>query len=568
MTKQNKGEEIEVIFVPDEDVGVVVDCFAKSKTAENESRTKRRLNATPKRDETPKTILTKSGRKVVPKYKTLNVSLLADPKSDDSASEISDVEPLDDCEKPTALYDDDNALGKQLFGFQTPRKRDGMLQKASETVGQLGKGKETPQRRTEQSSAKTPHAARTKIKKRIIEEATRQKLDKLLEESESDYLPTTSSDSDESDSDADEIPSIRTLQIAESSKVQSHKPRGEINHNFLFTSDEYFERKNTRSVTSNHTLSKLKNPKIQQDQLTSLLKSINPTHEAALGDLQSCNQSMFKRWLFSMSEGYNVLVYGVGSKKTLLDLFRDLYLRDCLTIVVNGFFPGITVKPILDCIAVNLLKINNLPALPHEVLEAIAEKQNSSVINRVFIIVHAIDSGLLKCEKNQGILSRLASLPKVHMIASMDHINGPLIWDQKKLSDFNFVWEDATTFEPYLEETSFESSLMVQRSGAIVLSALKNVYQSLTRNTREVFKILLNHQLNYTGRQYPGMLFSELYRQCRDSFIVSSDLALRTQLTEFIDHQIVRWKKDTDHLIIPIENPILKQFHGEIIEEY
>jgi origin recognition complex subunit 2 len=62
------------------------------------------------------------------------------------------------------------------------------------------------------------------------------------------------------------------------------------------------------------------------------------------------------------------------------------------------------------------------------------------------------------------------------------------------------------------------------------------------------------------------MQFSELYRACRSAFIVSSDLALRTQLTEFIDHQLIKWKKDTDVLSIPIANSVLLQFQNEINE--
>lgn len=59
------------------------------------------------------------------------------------------------------------------------------------------------------------------------------------------------------------------------------------------------------------------------------------------------------------------------------------------------------------------------------------------------------------------------------------------------------------------------------------------------------------------------MLFKDLYSACREEFLVSSDLALRAQLTEFVDHKMVRFKRSLDgaeYLIIPIPNNLLQQF--------
>lgn len=60
-----------------------------------------------------------------------------------------------------------------------------------------------------------------------------------------------------------------------------------------------------------------------------------------------------------------------------------------------------------------------------------------------------------------------------------------------------------------------------------------------------------------------GMRFQDLYRSARESFFVSSDVTLRAQLNEFIDHKLVRNKRTVDgveRLIIPLDNSILKQF--------
>ncbi|KAL1132700.1 hypothetical protein AAG570_010652, partial [Ranatra chinensis] len=332
-------------------------------------------------------------------------------------------------------------------------------------------------------------------------------------------------------------------------------------------SDKYFETHSSKAFTSDHTLSKLNTPKLDQDQLAALLKSVNPGHQNSIKLLNDENTSLFRRWLFTLREGYSILLYGLGSKRNLLNTFHREYLRYQPVLVVNGYFPGLTLKEILDSL-IDLLHMKDAPTQTNEIIDAVSLHLENSSSRRTFIIIHNLDGSMLRNDKSQAVLSQLAKIPKLHLLASVDHINCPLLWDQSKLSNYNFAWEDASSFLPYTEETSFESSIMVQRSGSLALAALKNVFQSLTTNSRNIFKLLLKYQLeNNTKNMDAGMQFSELYRSCRDSFIVSSDLALRTQLTEFIDHQLVKWRKDSDHLIIPIESGVLKQFQREINED-
>lgn len=59
------------------------------------------------------------------------------------------------------------------------------------------------------------------------------------------------------------------------------------------------------------------------------------------------------------------------------------------------------------------------------------------------------------------------------------------------------------------------------------------------------------------------MPFKVLYSQCRENFFVSSDLVLRTQLIEFLDHKLVKSKRAADgieHLLIPLNHSLLQPF--------
>jgi hypothetical protein len=56
------------------------------------------------------------------------------------------------------------------------------------------------------------------------------------------------------------------------------------------------------------------------------------------------------------------------------------------------------------------------------------------------------------------------------------------------------------------------------------------------------------NSLNYTFLIYnfTGITFTNLYHECRERFYVSNELTLRAQLTEFIDHKLIKIKTESD----------------------
>lgn len=55
----------------------------------------------------------------------------------------------------------------------------------------------------------------------------------------------------------------------------------------------------------------------------------------------------------------------------------------------------------------------------------------------LYVLIHNLDSQMLRGERSQQILAQLSSLPSVYLIASIDHINAPLsespwAWCSKK----------------------------------------------------------------------------------------------------------------------------------------
>ena len=47
-----------------------------------------------------------------------------------------------------------------------------------------------------------------------------------------------------------------------------------------------------------------------------------------------------------ISNGFNLMLYGLGSKRILLEKFRGRCLGDWPQLVINGFFPSLTIKSV------------------------------------------------------------------------------------------------------------------------------------------------------------------------------------------------------------------------------
>ena len=328
--------------------------------------------------------------------------------------------------------------------------------------------------------------------------------------------------------------------------------------------------------TSDHTLARLACPQMDAAAVRSALQAAPQAFHEDFRTLYEEHLNLFSYWLFQMSAGFNILLYGLGSKRELIEGFRSKKLAGSTHLVVNGYFPGLTVKQVLHTLSCDLLgqvgTFKNHSEHAKSICRVLEENQDGEeegdrCVKEVFLIVHNIDGPSLRSEKAQTPLSILAQSPHIRVVASIDHINASLIWDQGRLSRFNWLWHDVTTYEPYMEETSYENSLMVKQSGTLALSGLRHVLQSLTPNAQGIFKLIVGHHLecgSQTG--YQGFPFHDCYLQCRERFLVNSELTLRTQLTEFCDHKLVRCRHGNDgveYLLVAVDSSTLVEFLEE-----
>jgi len=184
---------------------------------------------------------------------------------------------------------------------------------------------------------------------------------------------------------------------------------------------------------------------------------------------------------------------------------------------------------------------------------------------RLYIVLHNIDGAQLRSPEAQAVLGELASMPRVHLIASVDHVNAPLLWSKREAARFNWVWRKATTFAPYAVETSFAAQLLASRGEERHVRGAANVLRSLTSNARDIFRVLAEYQLQ--NPEEKGMGFHAFYTECRAQFLATSEVTLRSHLTEFVDHELTRARKGADGEDVvhaPFASDVLAQLLKEI----
>ncbi|KFU84968.1 Origin recognition complex subunit 2, partial [Chaetura pelagica] len=475
--------------------------------------------------------------------------------------------------------------GGEVYSFQTPKRSSKMAELASELAQAPGQCVASNNFECTEKTAKTPQSSKRynlkccgtvgflKCKKKEFVSTTPYRLRKRLAapdpclESESEYSASCS----EEEENQEEVSTVLSDQKtpAKTKVVSTPPPRNTLakkNEDKMSNLvEEYFEAHSSSKVlTSDRTLQKLRKRRLNQQTLHELLKEAPLAYAAEIKEINQQHEFLFSKWMLQLRLGFNIVLYGLGSKRDLLEKFRTSVLQDSVHLVVNGYFPSITVKSILNSITEEILDHIGTFRSHLDQLEFITKrfKEDSSV--ELYVLIHNLDSQMLRGERSQQILAQLSSLPTVYLIASIDHINAPLMWDQAKLSLFNWLWYETTTFNPYVEETSYENSLLVQQSGSLALSSLTHVLRSLTLNARGIFRLLAQYQLeNKDNPSYPGLSFQDFYQQCREAFLVNSDLTLRAQLTEFRDHKLIRTKRGADgveYLLIPVDDSTLTDF--------
>jgi origin recognition complex subunit 2 len=354
--------------------------------------------------------------------------------------------------------------------------------------------------------------------------------------------------------------------------------------------EQFFDRQARRHhlKTSDTTLADLNLPHLELKEYHEVLAKLPQKHAAEKKQLVRHYTRFFDQWLFELLAGFNLMFYGLGEKRQLLQEFVE---RQCVTssdhlIVVNGVFPGLSIRDLLTRIQQEVMDDED-----EDADEESREIQSTGVVGtaeriakyfsqgpaRLFLVVHTLDGPPLRNIITQQVLSVLAQAKYIHLIASIDHLNAGILWDETVSSRFAFVYHDLTTFQyhdtewllsaignsastvlGFLNVEGFVKGGKAQRAGSAAdIRGLLFELRSLTRNAQEIFRLMVEHQLSQSAPNASdnenapreadlGWTYHQFYQASYERFLTASDLNFRTQLTEFKDHDMIRSRINDD----------------------
>ncbi|EFR01334.1 hypothetical protein MGYG_04341 [Nannizzia gypsea CBS 118893] len=297
--------------------------------------------------------------------------------------------------------------------------------------------------------------------------------------------------------------------------------------------------------------------------------------------LLELHERSFPQWNFEMTEGFNVCIYGYGSKRKLVQRYADWlyehYSHAPAIVIVNGYTPDITIRSILATVATAILgpdDTSKLGVQPNDVLESIrAALLKHPPPQPITVLINSIDAPPLRRAQQQSHLARLADIPHINVLATADTPNFLVLWDITLRDKFNFVFHDCTTFASYNVELNVVDDVhsligrKVRRVGG--KQGIGFVLKSLPENTRKLYRLLITEILMMLGDNQDGeeeddaqveaedleegdtrsrkgaaIEWRALFHKASEEFISSSEMMFRTQLKEFYDHQMITSKLD------------------------
>ncbi|KAK5993592.1 Origin recognition complex subunit 2 [Cladobotryum mycophilum] len=302
-----------------------------------------------------------------------------------------------------------------------------------------------------------------------------------------------------------------------------------------------------RPKTSDNTLSYLS--LLTHDEYFDVLREHQDRHTSDIEYLESLHTESFPQWVFELSQGFR------GPNKIVM---------------VNGYAHTTTIREILSVIGSAIDPSQRIPtSQPTTMVQNIASHLAATSLT-LTIIINSIDASPLRKITSQAVLAQLAAHPQVNLVCTADTPDFPLLWDIGVRSAFNFVFHDCTTFAQFRAELDVVDEVheLLGRQAQRVngREGVAFVLKSLTENAKNLFRLLVGEVLiameeDAGGEDGVGLEYRMVYNKAVEEFICSSEMAFRTLLKEFHDHQMITSRKDalgTELLSLPFRKEDLE----------
>ena len=224
-------------------------------------------------------------------------------------------------------------------------------------------------------------------------------------------------------------------------------------------------------------------PEITREEFALVTNLFNENfHKRTRETLFQIQRKMFPQYWFELTQGFSLLFYGIGSKRQFLERFALEYLVPRLSqstkgeygkrrsgsshntsmtipcIIVNGYNPSCVYREVFRAVSKIMFPQEiygddskfwgNLCML--QVQRMIEFYKDKPPDIKLVLLVHNIDGPGVRKEMFQTLLSSLGVIRQIALIASADHIYAPVLWDNMKSQNYNFVYHDITDYAPVL----------------------------------------------------------------------------------------------------------------------
>ena len=364
----------------------------------------------------------------------------------------------------------------------------------------------------------------------------------------------------------------------------------------LSKSDMYFLTHARTSRTSGNSYSALAPPLSSRayDQYTRSARRQGISRSIVEG-LEAEHRQRFQQWHQELEEGFNLLMYGYGSKRATLNDFARYLRKTGHVVVIDGHYPQITLREVLgqfeDTLSISSPNGTDDSGTPIDKLvnriyahfvapDAIPTKKKRewSVSERpLYLIIHNIDSPALRNPRTIAILGLLACSPRIHLVASFDHLHTPLLFPQAQTitpphhhppgswtgtippeRGFNWVYHNITTYGDYDHELTHQrlsTTSALTSSSLITEEAAAQILLSVPPNALRLLKLLITRQLaslpsetkyhtahpGGTGAVAPvfGVDNDIMAKIAREKFIAREEERYNALIGEYRDHGLV-----------------------------
>eukprot|EP01067_Filipodium_phascolosomae_P001528 Filipodium_phascolosomae@DN2002_c0_g1_i3.p1 len=302
--------------------------------------------------------------------------------------------------------------------------------------------------------------------------------------------------------------------------------------------------------------------------------------------LHRISERSFSTWKLHMLAGMSIILCGFGSKREVLRRFRVECLSECLVVEVDGsHYKAHQLANVLQATIHELhliqhertgKKDSETEAKPNnrnlgELMETLSRVLCSvASINpfRIVWMVHSLDAPNLR--NKQSLIAQLFSLPHSYLIASVDHVAAPLLWDSHTYHTLNPMCFLANSFQNYHREIINASGYMLPAwtglggggSTMIQTDGLEHILKTVTINHKMVLLVLAELTLEQNMQPVSENV---LKQKCQESLVAGSANKLRGLLELLIDHQIVIQKGS--FLTMPYSTQRLSQIVNDLGKE-